>query len=123
MANNLWVYKCNRVQHDYASAYGNWQELFAQRRAMSWGGSWGIKNSVSVHILNELMKPDDLVLAYQTDDKCIVGTCRVAEVRGKPGDREIWLKPVDRFDVPVPIHELRRTNKRLQQVAAFRGDR
>lgn len=74
-AMNLWVYKCNRVQQEFASAYGDWDKLFRRPVAQEWGGSWCTANPVGRQIINERMQPGDLVLAYQTDARNIVGLC------------------------------------------------
>ena len=98
---NLWVYKCTKKQRP-STATGDWHELFAKMNtAQRWGGSHSTANSVSIHILNKIMKQDDLVMAYQTDERSIIGTCQVAKLVGEPGERRIWLKPVNLKTFPL----------------------
>jgi hypothetical protein len=113
-----WVYKCNL-------AYGGtWRTFFGRGpRASAWGGSGppGIEGKTSLKILKELMHVDDFVMAYQTDERSILGTCRVAELARTPSKIEMYLEPVENFvDSPVPIHELKKRSAALQNVQALR---
>jgi hypothetical protein len=119
MANDVWVYKCNREEQPYSIAWGDWGDVFTKKGAVEWGGSDCTTNSVSTHILNVLMKPDDLILAYQTNDRTLVGVCRVAKLTGGPGEKRMWLKPLYRFDTPIPVHDLKRDRPELLRVRAF----
>lgn len=119
MAANLWVYKCNRNSQDFATAKGDWDEVFQKTGPTKWGGSWCTSNPVSKHILNEEMAAGDLILAYQTDDRQIVGVCRVHRIEGERNERNLWLKPIHRFVPTVSVHELKATNSALRRVAAF----
>lgn len=118
---SVWVYKCNRREQEFARAYGDWADVFRRRNAIRWGGSWSTKNPVSTRILNELIREEDLVLAYQTDDRSIAGICRVSKVSGDRGERSLWLMPLHRFDPPIPIHELKGAIPALRKVSAFNG--
>ena len=113
-----WVYKCNVVYG------GTWRQFFGHGSLGGpWGGSGspGIEGKTSVKILNELMRVDDFVLAYQTDERSILGTCRVTELARAPSKIEMHLEPVEDFvDSPVPIHELKEHSSALQNVQALR---
>ena len=111
----LWVYKCNRK----SAVGGDWHDVFKQTAVVRWGGSSVTNNPVSIRILNEHIKPDDLILAYQTDDRLLVGICRVSRITGNAGDKVIYLKPVHEFSKPIPIHEVRQRRKDVHRIKAF----
>jgi len=121
MLANIWVYKCNRKKQKFARAYGDWEDVFRKTKAVKWGGSWCTNNPVSKNIMNELMRAGDLVLAYQTDDRKIVGVCRLVKITGKRNDRILWLEPLDRFNPPTLIHELKVQMPELRKISAFTG--
>jgi hypothetical protein len=54
--------------------------------------------------LDEQVMPGDIVVAYQTDDKAIVGFCRVERVEGPLGDKRLFLKPIHHLKTPLKIH-------------------
>src|SRR4051812_13557421 len=95
---NVWVYKCNRNEQDFAEAVGDWQDVFDTKRSVKWGGSWCTNNPQSKHFFNEGVAAGDLVLAYQTDDRNIIGVCEVTRITGKPNERILYLKGLHRFD-------------------------
>ena len=121
MRANLWVYKCNRNEQEFARAFGNWRDVFRTAKTQTWGGSWCTGNNASKHFMNDVMRDGDLVLAYQTDDRNIVGVCRLEKITGQRNKRRIWLKPVHRFPSPIAIHELKTQIPELRTVKAFNG--
>lgn len=121
MPANVWVYNCNRNEQEFARAYGDWQDVFRNPKTRQWGGSWCTGNSVSKNIMNELMRDGDLVLAYQTNDRNLVGVCRLVRITGERNERLLFMKPQHRFDPPVAIHELKGQIPALRSVSAFSG--
>lgn len=121
MPANIWVYKCNRVQYDYSRAYGDWDDVFRKTGEVRWGGSWCTANPVSKSIMNERIQRGDLVIAYQTDDRNIVGVCRLSKITGGKNNRGLWLIPLYRFDPPVAIHEIKARVPELRKLSAFTG--
>jgi len=45
----------------------------------------------------------------------------VHAVKGPDDERILWLAPIEQFAEPVPIHELKKSMKRLKSVRAFNG--
>ena len=118
---NTWVYKCNKDQKDHNS-FGEWSEFFDRTKQPSeWGGSWCTNHNVSKNIMNERMGKGDLVFSYQTDQRSIVGTCRVHRVTGQPNDRAIFLEPLQWFHNPVLIHDLKQQVPALKNFSSFNG--
>src|SRR5665213_2211322 len=117
----LWVYKCNRNPQEYSSADGDWEEVFSGTSEVAWGGSRCTRNPVSKSIINERMRKGDLVLAYQTNERSIVGVCGLTNIIGEWDDRHLYLKPLHRFEPPVLIHELKLSTPSLRRISAFTG--
>ena len=116
-----WVYKCNKDQKDHNS-FGEWSEFFDNPDQPSeWGGSWCTENNVSKNIMNERLGKGDLIFAYQTDERSIVGTCRVNRVTGERNERIIYLEPLEWFDDPVRIHDLKQQMPALKSFSSFNG--
>lgn len=61
---------------------------------------------VSNH-LDDLVAKGDVVVAYQTDQTVVVGFCVVTKLSGPPGDRRLWLKPIELLAVPLRIHDVK----------------
>ena len=55
--------------------------------------------------LDYVMTAGDVVVAYQTDLRAVVGFCRVTKVTGPARDRRIFLEPIELVDPPWPIHD------------------
>lgn len=123
MPANLWVYKCNRNTHHFKTgdtSTGDWSvDVFTHYNPVQWGGSWSTNNKASLNILHHRMMPNDLVLAYQTDDKLLVGLCKVFKITGEVGKKTLWLKPVQQFVPGVKIHILKKRFPALAKGKAF----
>src|SRR4051812_6648218 len=119
MPANVWVYKCNRKEQDFARAYGDWKDVFRNPKTKQWGGSWCTGNSVSKHIINELMQDGDLVLAYQTNDRNLVGVCRLAKITGERNERILFIK-VERAAVRFVSAWYRREGWKVKSVEAMK---
>ena len=103
-----WLYKCNR-RPNAAGARGDWAaDLFGSDDPMEWPGHAASRAPEVHRALDERMAPGDVVACHQTDDRTLVGFCRVAEVRGEEGDRSLVLQPIHRFAEPFPVHDARR---------------
>lgn len=77
-----------------------------------WGGTFSTRSPQSQRHVREEMAPGDVVVAYQTDHKAVVGFCRVDSVgptdRGGPDDLEIQLEPIECLEEPLLIHEVKK---------------
>ncbi len=103
-----WLYKCNR-RPNAVGARGDWlADLFEAGGPVEWPGH-AASLAPEVHrALDERMAVGDVVACHQTDDRSLVGFCRVAEVRGEPGGRSLVLDPIEQLAPPFPVHEARR---------------
>lgn len=128
-ASALWVYKCNARVRSNTIASGDWDDFFAEfnqtGKPVEWGGSATMRSPASLKFLWERMKPGDLVLAWQTDRRAAVGLCRVSSLRdsvSRDGNqREMLLSLIgEPFSPPVPLLDLRRRDRDLARVRAFR---
>src|SRR6266545_5406345 len=115
----LWVYKCNARNPPRRVVSGDWEDFFAGG-TQEWGSTQTIGSAVSLRILREEMSVGDLVLAVQTDRRAAVGLCRVAELIDYADDgrmeRDLILEPVQLFERPVRLHELKKTRPALVRV-------
>ncbi|MGB9623809.1 MAG: protein NO VEIN domain-containing protein [Phycisphaerae bacterium] len=115
----LWVYKCN-ARGQWAS--GDWALFFDDPDSGEWGNTRDhIHNPAARKIAREEMQRGDLVLAYQTDRRTAIGLCEVVKLKkDADGEVTIFLKPLERFPEPVPIHDMKRSNPGLREVRALR---
>jgi hypothetical protein len=121
----LWVYKCNALNLPHQVAWGDWEEVFSQPHAREWGGSETMRSPSSLHILWEEMAPGDVILAYQTDQQAAVGLCVVEDLVDYIDDldapqREMILRPIERFLQPVKLHQRKHADPVLARATALR---
>ena len=99
-----WLYKCN-TEGGPAGYWGDWESMvFHQRKATEWGGHYSSQSPRVWRALDEDVAKGDVVIAYQTDDKAIIGSCVITAVRGPVGDRKIFLRPVKKLRQPLKVH-------------------
>ena len=100
-----WLYKNNR-DGGPAGYWGDWDaHVFAPGKRQQWGGSYSTTSAEVLKRLDEDVLAGDVVVAYQTDDRAVVGFCVVARISGPAGDRKLWLEPIERLGTPLPIHD------------------
>lgn len=100
-----WLYKVNR-RGGPAGWSGDWEEdLFASAKSRRWGGHEASLSPEVHRALDEEISVGDVIVAYQTDRKVVVGYARVESVTGRPRARGIVLQPIERVDPPLKIHE------------------
>ena len=103
-----WLYKCNRRPNP-VGASGDWAaDVFSGDEAVTWPGHRASRAREVHRALDELVRPGDVVACLQTDDRALVGFCRVVELVGEAGDLDISLQPIHRFAEPFPVHDARR---------------
>ena len=103
-----WIYKNNRVGGP-AGYWGDWAaHVFDSTKAIEWGGSYSTTSPEVLRTLDERVAVGDVIVAYQTDDKQIVGFCKITAIKGRTGDRKLHLKPIYRLKTPLKIHEAKR---------------
>lgn len=120
MGIRYWMYKNNRSGGP-AGYRGDWDtDVFASAKEHQWGGSYSTESPEVLKRLDEDMSVGDVIVSYQTDDREVVGFCRVTKMTGPVGGRKIWLTPVERLDPPFRIHEYKRGTP-LENAPAVNG--
>lgn len=74
-------------------------------------------------LIKTVLSVGDLVLAYQTDRRCVVGMTRVVGLPKKRGKTYIELQAVQVFDPPVQILKLKQEDPEIAAVNAFKHNR
>jgi hypothetical protein len=116
-----WVYKCNREARVKPDVWGVWQDFFEEPGDGTWGGTDTIRNKQSLHFLKSSMARGDWVIAYQTDERAIVGLVRfVGLTDPDDGDQQIRLSHPLAFQTPVPILDLCKTEPSLRSLSPFK---
>lgn len=105
MGIGYWLYKNNAIEGGPAGYSGDWvPDVFDDDQVGDWGGHYSTRSREVSNYLNEDVRPGDVVVAYQTDDKEIVGFCQVERLEGPPDDKHLFLKPIYRLETPLKIH-------------------
>lgn len=130
MRRRYWLYKNNGVKPGPAGYYGHWRtNVFDQDRELEWGGDYATRSMEVHNNLATEVRPGDVVVAYQTETKEVVGFCKVTQVTGaatgqvdvhKPKGRKIWLRPIELLRTPLRLHEVKRGTV-LQDSPAVNG--
>lgn len=105
----FWLYKNNAGEGGPAGYCGDWlPDVFSQAAAVEWGGHHSTRSPEVANYLNEDVREGDVIVAYQTDDKLIVGFCRIERIAGPRNHKRLWLKPIHQLAQPLPIHVAKR---------------
>lgn len=100
-----WIYKNNSVQGSPTGYWGDWECMFFNEPGPSiWGGSEAFGSAEVHNYLDHGISAGDVVVAYQTDRKAVMGFARVVDVTGPRGRRELLLQPLHSLDEPFMIH-------------------
>ncbi|UYF96604.1 hypothetical protein OCS65_13020 [Rhodococcus aetherivorans] len=116
-----WLYKCNAEEGGPSGYAGDWlRGVFSRGEPTDWGGDYStLSPEVSKHLAEDVAA-GDVVAAYQTDSKSVVGFCTVARLTGEAGDRTIFLQPIHWLTPAFPIHE-RKVGTPLEHSVAVNG--
>ena len=116
----FWIYKCNNRPNGRGTS-GDWlAEVFSSAEPVVWPGHSG-SGAAEVHqALDERMSIGDVVVAFQTNRRAIMGMCRVTGVVGDPGAIDLVLEPIHCFGEPFRVHEAR-AGTSLERCAALIG--
>lgn len=120
---SLWVYKCRNDPGTENLAYGDWSTVFKRPwTKVAWGGAWATARPDGKVIFNDEIQKGDLILAWQTDKGHAVGLCEVIGWKtSKIDGLDLILVPVEEFDPPVRLHQLKRTtHPKLASVTALK---
>lgn len=99
-----WIYKCS-TQGGVAGYWGDWRSMvFHQSKKTEWGGHHATRSPVSARHIEHDVAPGDVVVAYQTDERAVVGFCTITAVTGMPDQRKLILQPIERLATPFHIH-------------------
>jgi hypothetical protein len=100
-----WLYKVKRGSAK-AGAGGDWEkDVFSSKEPVEWGGHHATRSAEVAKTLNDGVSVGDVVVAYQTDAKTVVGYLRLVRIEGSRDERRLFLQPAHRIDPPFPIHE------------------
>src|SRR4051794_6760476 len=104
-----------------AGYWGDWASMvFHSSVEQQWGGHYATRSPQVGARLDSDLAPGDVIVAYQTDDRQVVGFCVLTKITGPPGDRKLYLKPIERLSPPFAIHE-RKAGTSLATSWAVRG--
>lgn len=100
-----WMFKCS-IGERPSARFGDWiAGVFSKKGPVQWGGHSSTKSPTVWRLLDNKVAAGDVVVAYQSDLKSVVGFCRIKTITGEPGDRKLWLKPLEVLAAPFPIHD------------------
>lgn len=119
-AMRYWLYK-NNDSGGPAGYRGDWDSMvFAKAIEHQWGGHYATRSAQVGARLDSDVASGDLVVAYQTDLRAVIGFCVITRMTGSAGDRKIYLQPIERLAQPFPFHE-RKVGTTLENSWAVRG--
>jgi hypothetical protein len=100
-----WLYKVKKGSAK-PGAGGDWEtDVFSSAEPVEWGGHHSTRSAEVAKTLNDGVSVGDVVVAYQTDAKTVVGYLRLVRIEGSRDARRLFLQPIHRIDPPFPIHE------------------
>ena len=103
-----WLYKCN-VDGGPAGFWGDWRSMVFNRKGpVGWGGHYSTRSpEVAKHLDNDVTV-GDVVVAYQTDEREVVGFCTVVAIKpSRHGGMELRLQPIAVLRKGFRIHDLK----------------
>ncbi|MFF1391979.1 hypothetical protein [Rhodococcus erythropolis] len=100
-----WLYKCS-IDGGPAGYWGDWlPDVFRKKGPIQWGGDYSTQSAEVSKYLTEDVAVGDVVVAYQTNDRVVVGFCAVTKLTGKTGARKLYLQPIHRLAQPFRLHD------------------
>jgi hypothetical protein len=115
-----WLYKCN-LDGGPAGYWGDWlQMVFGKASSTQWGGHYSTLSPEVSRYLDEEVGTGDVVVAYQTNMRSIVGFCRISKITGGVGDRKLYLQPIYALNTPFQVHAAK-AGTPLERSAAVNG--
>ncbi|WP_156895167.1 hypothetical protein [Rhodococcus sp. 2G] len=101
-----WLYKCNAGEGGPSGYAGDWlRGVFSRGGPVDWGGDYSTQSQEVSKYLAKEVAAGDVVVAYQTDTKSVVGFCTIARLTGDPGDRTLFLQPIHWLTPAFLVHE------------------
>lgn len=107
---NWWIYKCNSSQRDYQKAYGDWRDFFNGGTKKEWGSTEWIPKLIQ-------LKRGDMIIAYQTNRRELVGLAKVRQPCGI--DPRLYLDPIELIGKKVP--PLKKNDPEIEAIPALQG--
>ncbi len=93
-----------------AGYWGDWAtNVFAVAKELQWGGTYSAESPEVWKRLEEDVSAGDVVVAYQTDEREVVGSCVITRMDTNGRGREIWLRAIERLDPGFRIHDHKRS--------------
>jgi len=78
---------------------------FANQGEIEWCGHYSTRSAEVARTLNDDVSVGDVVVAYQTDLKAVIGYFRLTRIEGPSDEKKLFVKPIHRLDPPFPIHQ------------------
>ena len=104
-----WVYKCNSKKLPHQKVWGDWNDFFNGGPNEDWGCAQDVPALAK-------LKKGDMIIAYQTDRKELVG---VAQVRQScQYDDCLYLDPIETIGVQIP--PLKLSDPKIAAIPAFK---
>jgi hypothetical protein len=78
---------------------------FASPGEIEWGGHYSTRSAEVASTLNDDVAVGDVVVAYQTDLKAVIGYLRLSRIEGARDEKKLFVQPIHRLDPPFLIHQ------------------
>lgn len=115
-----WLYKWN-TKYTRPGWRTDWATVvFDNAGETPVGGHQATRSRFVERLLDDEVRPGDVVVSYQTNRQAVIGFCRLERTTGRPGDLTLYVKPIHRLDPPFRIHE-RKHGTLLETAAAVRS--
>ncbi len=79
--------------------------VFNGKGPVQWEGVYPTRSPEVSNYLASEVSADNVIVAYQTNLRTVVGYCTVSKITGPPGVRRLWLQPFEVADPPFRIHD------------------
>jgi hypothetical protein len=95
-------------------------DVFSCSGAVEWCGHHSTRSAEVMRTLNDEVSVGDVVAAYRTDLKSVIGYLRVVRLEGPRDARTMFVGPIHRLDPAFRIHD-HKAGTSLADSAAVRG--
>jgi len=106
-----WIYKCNSRNMPYQVAFGDWLDFFVDGRPDRWGSTQWVPTLAKA-------KPQDIILAYQTNRNELVGLAKVVALRRRGTHLDLILEPTKR--IGIKIRPLKVLDSKIAAISALK---
>jgi hypothetical protein len=104
-----WVYKCNSEKRPHQKVWGDWNDFFQGDPNEDWGCTKDVRGLAK-------LKKGDMIIAYQTDRKELVGIAQVRQPCQYNGC--LYLNPIEIIGAKLP--PLKKSDPKIAAIPAFK---